>query len=87
MRNIASDTCKLYTIDKCTLRIFQNVMINAVVATAISTLRGRINPKKVTVLLRLKQIVVGVSAITYPSCRLMRAGRVGYSKASSMVVM
>ena len=52
-----------------TLKIFQNLMISADVATAICILRGRMNAKKVTATLRPRQRVVDELAITYPSLR------------------
>ena len=71
----------------CTLRIFQNIMISADVATATSTHRGRTSAKKMTSTFRPMQRVVGVSAIVYPPCRLIRAGKVGKNKAIRTVAM
>ena len=79
--------CRIGCLCIYTLRIFQNIMISADVATATSTHRGRTNAKKVTSTLQPKQMVVGVSAIVYPSCRLIRAGKVGKNKAIRIVVM
>ena len=63
------------------------MITSADVATASSTLAGRTNAKNKTLTFRPMQMVVGVSAIVYPSCRLIRAGKVGKNKAIRTVAM
>ena len=73
--------------DMYTLVIFQNIMISADVATAMSTHSGRTRAKKITSTFRPMQTVVGLSAMMYPSQRLISAGKVGKSIAIRTVAM